>query len=441
MADGDAHVPNPLLPLAVRFCERDPIAGAHALESLGEEQALEVLESLSASDVQKVLPHMAPSFISAAVSGGVADRAAPILERGGADVCSSVLLSLPEGKRAAFLASLPEAMRAQMQELLTFPESSAGKVMKTDYSAFHEELTVVEAVQKLKARSKTQRAPSNIFVVDDHNKLLGVIGMRDLVIAQDSQLLRELMQQDVVSVSPFDEESKALQTLSGRGFTSLPVVDAQGHLLGVVRATNLLAGAQETAAQDIQKLFGVGKDERAFSPVGFCLRKRLPWLHINLATAFLAASVVALFEGIIAKITVLAVYLPVVAGQGGNAGAQALAVVMRGLVMREIPPSQVRRLLIKESVIGLVNGLVIGLVTGLIAWIWAGNPYLGVVIWLAMIVNLVVAGLAGAAIPTLMKRMGLDPAQSSSIVLTTVTDVIGFFAFLGFAVLFQDMLV
>ncbi|MFG0317157.1 MAG: magnesium transporter [Planctomycetota bacterium JB042] len=284
-------------------------------------------------------------------------------------------------------------------------------------------------------------APSNIYVVDDANKLIGVISMRDLVIAARDAPLGSLMRPDVLTVGPFDEKQRALEVLSGRGFTSLPVVDAQGHLLGVVRATQLLEGARDAAAQDLQKLFGVGKDERTFSPLGFSLRKRLPWLHINLATAFLAASVVSLFEDIIARITILAVYLPVVAGQGGNAGAQSLAVVMRGLVMREIPEDQVRRMLVKESLIGLVNGVVVGVVTAVVAWAWDGNPYLGLVIGLAMIVNLTVAGLFGAAIPIGMRRLGLDPAQSSSIVLTTVTDVVGFFAFLGFAVLLQDMLV
>ena len=242
-------------------------------------------------------------------------------------------------------------------------------------------------------------------------------------------------------MGPFDPKNQAFQILSGKGFTSLPVVDSQGRMLGVVRATNLLEQAQESAAEDIQKLFGVPKDERTFSPIGFSLRKRLPWLHVNLATAFAAAAVVAMFEDIIAKVTVLAIYLPVVAGQGGNAGAQSLAVVMRGLVMREIPPHAVRRMLTKEGLIGVVNGLVIGLVTALIAWMWNGQPILGLVIGLAMIVNLAVAGLVGAAIPITMKRIGLDPAQSSSIVLTTVTDVVGFFAFLGFAVVFQDLLV
>jgi magnesium transporter len=170
------------------------------------------------------------------------------------------------------------------------------------------------------------------------------------------------------------------------------------------------------------------------------MKKRLPWLNVNLATAFLAAAVVAMFEGIIAKITILAVFLPVVAGQGGNAGAQSLAVFMRGIIMREIPKDKIYSLILKEGKLGAINGFIIGVITAVIAWMWYGNPFLGVVIGLGMLVNLFFAGLSGASIPILMKKVGLDPAQCSSIILTTVTDVVGFFAFLGFAVIFQGLL-
>ncbi len=171
------------------------------------------------------------------------------------------------------------------------------------------------------------------------------------------------------------------------------------------------------------------------------MKKRLFWLHINLVTAFMAAGVVAVFESMIAKLTILAVFLPVVAGQGGNAGAQSLAVVMRGIVMREIPKGKTGRLILKEGGLGAVNGVVIGLVTAVVAWLWNGNPFLGLVIGLGMFFNLIFAGLSGASIPLLMKKMGIDPAQSSSIILTTVTDILGFLAFLGFAVVFQSYLV
>ena len=432
---------NPLLPMVIRYIQDDPVAGAYSLETLNEDDATDVLESLASSDLERVLLHLSPSFISHLVQNGSAERVAPLLEKGGSAVCASVLLILPEAMRTAFLDSMSEELRDQIQEYLTFPEDSAGRIMRTDYTAFHHESTVKEAVIQLRARAGIQRTPSNIFVIDDEHKLLGVIRMRDMLIAEEHTRLADLMNPDVYTVGPFDEKNAAFHILSGRGFTSLPVVDAQMHLLGVVRSSNLLENATEVASQDIQKLFGVGKDERTFSPIGFSLRKRLPWLHVNLATAFMAASVVALFEGVIAKITILAVYLPVVAGQGGNAGAQSLALVMRGLVMREIPAHEVKRMLLKESLIGAVNGVVIGVVTAAIAWIWNGNMYLGLVIGLAMIINLTVAGLSGAAIPIAMRRIGFDPAQSSSIVLTTVTDVVGFFAFLGIAVLLQGFLV
>ncbi|MCK5942644.1 MAG: magnesium transporter [Planctomycetes bacterium] len=436
----EATSANPLTRLAILYCGRDPVGAAQAIEGLEPGVAVEVLEALTHAKLQKLLPHLSPSFVAALIDACSAERIAPLLERGGADVCSALLLSLADEHRTAFLQALPEELREHIAELLTFPTGSVGQAMKTDYTAFHEQLSVLEAIELLRQRQKGKRNVSNIFVVDAEQRLIGVVAMRDLVVASEDETLGDLMVREVVSVSPFDDESAALRTLSGRGFTTLPVVDAQNHLVGVVRATQLLADAQRSASRDVQKLFGVGRDERAFSPVAFCLKKRLPWLHINLATAFLAASVVALFEDVIARVTVLAVYLPVVAGQGGNAGAQSLAVVMRGLVMREIPMDRARSLLVKEGLIGLVNGLVLGVVTAAIAWLWNGNAFLGLVVGLAMIVNLTVAGLAGAVIPLMMKRFGLDPAQSSSIVLTTVTDVVGFFAFLGFAVLFESWL-
>ena len=188
-------------------------------------------------------------------------------------------------------------------------------------------------------------------------------------------------------------------------------------------------------------MVGAGSGERAFSPLSYSLRKRLPWLNVNLATAFAAAAVVAFFEDTIAKLTVLAVFLPVIAGQGGNAGAQSLAIVMRGLVMREISRQRVASLIMKEAVLGIINGAITGTITGLIAWLWYGNALLGLVIALGMLINLFFAGLAGASIPLAMKRLGLDPAQCSSIILTTITDVIGFLAFLSLAVMFFDRLI
>jgi magnesium transporter len=422
------------------YFSQNIVAAAREVEQLGAEDALSLLLDQPPHIAAKVIGHLPPVFAAELVALAEPERISNILSLAGSESCASIFLTLTPDRRARMLESLTPELKGQIQELITFPEGSAGRLMRTDYKAFLPEVTVDEVTKSLRTDTGKQTPPANVYVIDSERLLLGVVSMRDLVTANADSRLKDLMKSNILSVEAFDDLHKALNILAGRGFTSLPVVDFQGRLLGVVRATGLLEDAEATAHEDIQKLFGVSKDERAFSTLWFSLKKRLPWLHINLGTAFMAAGVVALFEETIAKITILAIYLPVVAGQGGNAGAQSLAVVMRGLVMREIPESSHRRLILKECAIGIINGAVVGLVTAMIAWMWQGNPFLGLVIGLAMIVNLAVAGLAGAAIPIVMKKFGLDPAQSSNIILTTVTDIVGFFAFLGIAVIFEKQL-
>jgi magnesium transporter len=218
------------------------------------------------------------------------------------------------------------------------------------------------------------------------------------------------------------------------------VVDLDERLLGVIHQSAVIQAAQEEAATDMQAMVGVSRDERALSPPLVAMRKRLPWLNINLLTAFLAASVVGLFEDTIARFTALAVLLPVVAGQSGNTGAQALAVIMRGLALREIRVRNWQRVLLKEVLAGALNGIAIAVVTGLGVLVWSRSTGLALVISAAMIISMALAGLAGAAIPLILTRAGQDPAQSASIILTTVTDVVGFLSFLGLATLFSGML-
>ena len=325
--------------------------------------------------------------------------------------------------------------------MLMYPENSAGRIMSTDYLAFNEHVKVKEAVQRLRALAHKHAPLSYAYVVDEENHLVGVLNMRDLLVAQGEMTLHNIMRRDVYCVNGFSDRESVAKDLAKRHYFAAPVVDAENHLIGIVTSDHLYGDVQEEATEDILKMVGAGGDESTFSPVWYSLRMRVPWLLVNLATAFLAAWVVSLFEDIISKITILAVFLPVVAGQGGNAGAQSMAIVMRGLVMREIHSSNAIRLIVKETLVGALNGLVIGVVTALIAWAWHGNPFFGLVIGLGMLVNLIAAGLAGAAIPLLMKRLGQDPAQSSTIFLTTVTDVVGFLAFLGFAVVFRNFLV
>jgi len=430
-----------LLALVRKYFEQDPVAAARSLEALGEDEALEALKSLPASMSREAVQHLPESFTASLLRKLPRSLFKQIVERLDSQQGATIFLHLPNETRQLFLEELDESKRREIQEILTYPEDSAGRIMATDFLAFPSDLSVKHALQKMRHIGNQGSPSSYIYVVDRGNRLVGVLNMRDMLFADDKALLDSVMRRDVFTVNCFMDRENVANELSSRGFFAAPVINNEDRLLGVVRAEDLIGDVQEEATEDIQKMFGAGGDERAFSSVAFSLKKRMPWLHVNLVTAFLAALVVALFEDVIARITILAVFLPVVAGQGGNAGAQSLAVVMRGLVMREIPREKVGRLIAKETMIGAVNGVVIGLVTALVAWLWHGNPFLGLVIGLGMFANLVIAGFSGVVIPLAMKAIRLDPAQCSNIILTTITDVMGFFAFLGFAVLFQDYLV
>ncbi|HXV27987.1 MAG TPA: magnesium transporter [bacterium] len=429
-----------LLPLVKKYFESDPLAAAHSLETMAEEEAVAVLKALPPYLSAQAFAYLQVNFAADVLKELPPPLFSEIVGRLESQQGAAIFMHLPDDIRQPFLEYLPDNTKKQIQELLTYPEDSAGRIMTTDFLAFHAGLKVKEVIQRIRLLARRKSPASYAYVVDQENHLVGVINMRDMMLSPPDAALEAVMRKDIFSVNCLMDREVVAAELSKRHFFAAPVVDNENRLLGIVKAEQLIEEVQEEATEDIQKLFGAGGDERAFSPVPFSLRMRLPWLYVNLATAFLAASVVALFEDVIARITILAVFLPVVAGQGGNAGAQSLAVVIRGLVLREIPPKKVWKLVMKEALIGTLNGVFIGAVTGLIVWVWHGNPYLGVVIGLAMLVNLLFAGLSGAAIPITMKGLGLDPAQCSNIILTTITDVMGFFTFLGFAVLFQNHL-
>ena len=275
--------------------------------------------------------------------------------------------------------------------------------------------------------------------MEDDGRLAGAIALQSLALAAPADLLDALARPfpAVQAVAPQDE---VVEQLTERRLASLPVVDFEGRLVGVIRHDTLVTTAQADVTADIQTMVGASRQERALSRVGFAVRKRLPWLQINLATAFLAAAVVGLFESTIAQVTVLAVLLPVVAGQSGNTGAQSLAVTMRGLALREIRLGQWPRVLRKEAGVALVNGLAVALTTAAGVYVWSRSLGLTLVIGLSMVLSMVAAGMAGVLVPVVLTSVGQDPAQSSSIILTTITDVVGFSSFLGIATLLIGIL-
>jgi magnesium transporter len=386
----------------------------------------------------------------------------PVWQSLAADVEQAIFTKLPEHRAAELLAELEpansaallnrldddERMRynkllspqagAEIRALMVYGPDSAGELMDPRVPSFRGELTAHEALARL--RLTKWRGLRELYLLDEDGRLDGRVDIQDLALADPEQTLARISRKIVDAVQDTAPLEEVVEKMQQEAVTDLPVIDFDGHLVGVIRQAKLASAVQQETTLDIQTMVGASRDERALSSSLFSVTKRLPWLQINLLTAFLAASVVGLFDGTIAKYTALAVLMPVVAGQSGNAGAQALAVTMRGLVLREISLRHWPKVLYKELKVGLLNGLAVAATTALGVYVWSRSLGLVVVISLSMVISMIVAGFAGAMVPITLQRIGFDIAQSSSIILTTFTDVVGFSSFLGIATLLSFML-
>lgn len=421
-----------------RFLLDHPAEAAEIMDGFSRDEAVQVLTAQMPDAVASIWRHLSPASadeIAARLPDALLVAFLPDLDPA---LCAASLLRMSEAQRDRCLALLPGAESAEVRRLMEYPPGSAGRVMETRVLTFRPDSTAASALEKL--RQVKPRNLHQLFLVGTEQELLGTVDIQHLAIAGPDELLRDISRPAQAAVSPLDDREEVAERLKRFQLDALPVVDIHGRLMGVIRHGALLKTLQETTSADIQMMVGVGREERALSRPTLAVRQRLPWLQANLLTAFLAAAVVGFFENTIAQFTALAVLLPVVAGQAGNAGAQALAVTMRGLSLREISTRHWLRVLIKEVNVGAMNGIAIAATTGIAVLIWSGSIGLALVISLSMVLAMVAAGIAGSLIPISLTRLGQDPAQSSSILLTTVTDVTGFFSFLGIATLLASML-
>ncbi len=421
-----------------RFILDHPLDSVKKIESMEPETAARFLEGLEPLLISRILDRLTPDNATRIFSHLPETIAGMLLQDGSSNVMVQILGHLPEEDRSRHLSNLPDTVQREYKRLMAYPPDSAGRLMDTNFLVFRESMTVKQAMKRLRLPGK--RTSRTLYLVDAGNVLKTRMEIQDLVLADYNKELREYARPVRVVLHPEDPREEVVQKLEEFKLTSLPVVDISGYLVGVVRHDALIKAAEEEATVDIQTMFGVGENERALSGPGVAIRNRLPWLEINLLTAFLASAVVGLFEGLIAKFTALAVLLPVVAGQSGNAGAQALAVTMRGLALREISVRHWGKVVVKEMWVGFVNGIAIAVTTAAGVYVWSRSIGLGLVIGLSMILSMVAAGIAGASVPIVLTRLGKDPATASSIILTTVTDVAGFFSFLGIAMMLSSLL-
>jgi magnesium transporter len=419
--------------LARELVESHPLDAARVLERLEPQGAWEALRLFDESLRPAVLEGFNPEYAARVLLEAPAEESTDIVKELPSEVTADLLEYFPDEDKQELLDELSDLHVEEIEELSGYEEDTAGSVMSPEFVGLREGATVADALTRLRRMALIGQSVNYVYVLNDESQLTGVLMMRDLVLSTSNKLLRDIMVKNVLRVYTSTPLSDVVDLLQERRLLAAPVVDDDEKLKGVVSATQLVSELQEEGFEDAQKMFGAGEDESASSTAWFSIRKRFPWLTVNLGTAFLASLVVALFDDIIAQITILATFMPIVAGQGGNSGAQALAVTLRSLALEEIDPKQPRRVLLKEATVGLINGVLMGLLAGVIAALVTGKPALGIVIFLAMVTNLIAAGVSGAGIPIIMQRLGQDPAQSSNILLTTVTDCIGYAAFLGMA--------
>jgi magnesium transporter len=423
--------------LARAYLREFPGEATRSLDRLPVDEIAELLQKEPARYavplLERMEPHVAADVLTMLPMGLSGDIVAVM------DPSRSlaILAWLDDEPRAGMLDGLEAGLARDLRAMADYPVETAGRLMDPRAVGFRPGATVEQALARL--RSVRGRRISDVFLTDDEGYLTGFVSLQTLAVAAPTALL-ESIAQPAVAVKAIDPQEEVVERFTGGRLASLPVVDFEGRLLGVIRHDTLATAAQADAAADMQAMVGVSRQERALSPIAFAVRKRLPWLEINLATAFLAASVVGLFEGTISRFTALAVLLPVVAGQSGNTGAQALAVTMRGLAMREIRIGQWPRVLRKEASVALLNGIAVSVTTSAGVFLWSRSPGLALVIGISMVLSMIAAGAAGVLVPTALTTFGQDPAQSSSIILTTITDVVGFASFLGIATLLSGML-
>lgn len=383
-----------------------------------------------------------PSDLLPDIIGMIEDeKLAKMIVGGNPDDEVTFIDSLPEEKREKVLALMDPDRRERVEELISYAEGTVGRIMTTDYLALLPNTTAQGAIDKIRERGELETF-FYLYVVSESGVLVGVVPIRNLVIAPPHRTLSEMMISDPIRADVSMDQEEAARLVSKYELLALPIVDQDGHLLGTITVEDVIDIIDEETTEDMYRMAGLEEQDRVFTPASRSIKLRLPWMIFNLLTAILAASVVGLFEGTIGKVVALATFMPIVAGMGGNGATQTITVMVRGIALGELEFSSAWRAVLKEVIVNVCIAMVTGgLMALLVAFVWKGNPFLGGVLALAMIINLgLVAGLTGTLIPLTLKWLHFDPAIGSGVVVTTFTDVFGFLSFLGLATLFLQYL-
>jgi magnesium transporter len=383
----------------------------------------------------EALAEMEPAAAAELLSDRSAEDIARLVQEIPTDDAATIIDHLPEELSAAVVELIKPKPGGGVGELLEYPEKTAGRIMNPNVFALREDMTAGEAITALQ-QARDVEMVFYLYVVDERRHLVGVVSLRRLLLVPPDTPLKRIMTTDLISVRVDMDQEEVARQVASYNILAIPVVDEENKLVGVITVDDVIDVIKDEATEDVYRLAGVASDDRVFTRASDSLRRRLPWLLVNLATAFMAASVVAVFEPTISKVTALAIFMPIVAGMGGNAATQTLAVIVRGIALGELTWSNSRTALVKEMMVGLGNGVATGVVAAAVAWVTRGNAMLGMILGMAMIINMFVAAAAGTLIPLALRALKVDPALASSVFITTLTDVFGFLSFLGLGTIF-----
>lgn len=415
--------------------ETNPHTIAIFLERIDVDRQREVLRRFNPEKVSEIIAEMDPELSADLVSEMREFRAVSVLNEMEPDDAADLVRELEEEDKDRLLEGMersnPEAAE-DIRELLEYPADTAGAIMNPNFATLRPEMTIEDAISAVRQMRDEYETIYYLYIVNDDNSLLGVLSLRTLLLAPKGAKIEHVMHKNLIGLlTPTMDKEIVAQIMADTDFHTLPVVDESGELLGIITHDDVIDIMIEEGTEDMQKLAGAGADEGLFDPFPTSMRQRIPWLLLNLITAFLASAVVGFFDDDIATLPLLAVFMPIIAGLGGNTGAQTLAVTVRSLALGEVGDFDRSRVCIREAYKGFMNGLLVGALGAAIAMITTFRWDISLIVWASMLINMSLGGFMGSFIPFTLKKYGLDPASGSSVFATAMTDTGGFFIFLG----------
>ncbi len=422
--------------IAELLSDMHPAEIAHLLESLPVDQREQVWQQIPEDTDGEILLHLNDEARAGLINKMETEDLVAATETLDTDDLADILPEMPQDVMQEILLSLESQERDRLKSVLSYDEDSAGGLMDLDTVIVRADISLDVVLRYLRRRGSLPKGTDNLFVVDRENHFLGLLPLSQILTSDPQVLVSDIMITDVEGIPANKHARDVANLFEHRDLITAPVVDEDNHLLGRITIDDVVDVIRDEADHSLMSMAGLNEEEDMFAPVVTSARRRSIWLGINLLTAFLASWVIGLFDTTIQKMVALAVLMPIVASMGGIAGSQTLTLVIRGMALGQVGKSNARRLLLKEMGVGILNGIIWAIVIAGVAGLWFESSKLGLVIAAAIIINLVVAAISGATIPLILKRFGADPALSGSVVLTTVTDIIGFLAFLGLATVY-----